>query len=101
MGPHGYSDAHWERCCGGGVACSDGAPRILRRMHAGRRAVVGRRHAVMGPDGVRGLQRGCGPQVVWGRRYLRENVKGEEGQPGLLKEGDKNPLGTEQHVLRF
>ena len=52
-------------------------------------------------DGVRGLQWRCGSQVIWGRRYLRENVKGEEGQPGLLKEGDKNPLGAEQHALRF
>ena len=55
----------------------------------------------MGPDGVRGLQWRCGSQVIWGWRFLRENVKGEEGQPGLLKEGDKNPLGAEQRALRF
>jgi len=70
-------------------------------MHTARGTVGGERRAVMGPDGVRGLQWRCGSQVIWGRRYLRENVKGEEGQPGLLKEGDKNPLGAEQRALRF
>ena len=58
------------------------------------------RHVVMGPDGVRGLQRRWGPRVVWGRRYLRENVKGEEHWPGLLKETG-TLWGTEQRALRF
>lgn len=84
-GPCRYSDTPQERCCGeSGVR--DGACRYSgHQMHTGRRAVVGRPHAVMRPDGVRASNWRCSPQLS-GEEILEENVKGEESQPGLLKE---------------